>query len=74
VDETNDGMDWIGGIAAQNKFVSGTGLPFSDKISKVVTNSSTGQDEIQLDLSEQNITDGKLIVYKKKCSGGLSLV
>ena len=21
-------MDWIGGIAAQNKFVSGTGLPF----------------------------------------------
>jgi hypothetical protein len=20
-------MDWIGGIAAQNKFVSGTGLP-----------------------------------------------
>ena len=27
-------MDWIGGIAAQNKFVSGTGLPFPD--SKVV--------------------------------------
>jgi hypothetical protein len=23
-------MDWIGGIAAQNKFVSGTGLPFQD--------------------------------------------
>src|SRR5690349_1585464 len=23
-------MDWIGGIAAQNKFVSGTGLPFKD--------------------------------------------
>jgi hypothetical protein len=23
-------MDWIGGIAAQNKFVSGTGLPFDD--------------------------------------------
>ena len=23
-------MDWIGGIAAQNKFVSGTGLPFAD--------------------------------------------
>ncbi len=21
-------MDWIGGIAAQNKFISGTGLPF----------------------------------------------
>ncbi len=28
-------MDWIGGIAAQNKFVSGTGLPFDD--AKVVT-------------------------------------
>ena len=23
-------MDWIGSIAAQNKFVSGTGLPFED--------------------------------------------
>src|SRR5215216_3281574 len=23
-------MDWIGGIAAQNKFVSGTGLPFDN--------------------------------------------
>lgn len=23
-------MDWIGGIAAKNKFVSGTGLPFAD--------------------------------------------
>jgi hypothetical protein len=23
-------MDWIGGIAAQNKFKSGTGLPFAD--------------------------------------------
>jgi hypothetical protein len=23
-------MDWIGGITAQNKFVSGTGLPFDD--------------------------------------------
>lgn len=23
-------MDWIGTIAAQNKFVSGTGLPFED--------------------------------------------
>ena len=28
-------MDWIGGIAAQNKFVSGTGLPFEN--AKVVT-------------------------------------
>jgi hypothetical protein len=29
-------MDWIGGIAAQNKFVSGTGLLFKD--AQVVTN------------------------------------
>ena len=28
-------MDWIGSIAAQNKFVGGTGLPFAD--AKVVT-------------------------------------
>lgn len=28
-------MDWIGSIAAQNKFVSGTGLPFAD--ARVVT-------------------------------------
>ena len=28
-------MDWIGGIAAQNKFVSGTGLPFDN--ARVVT-------------------------------------
>jgi hypothetical protein len=28
-------MDWIGGIAAQNKFVSGTGLPFDS--AKVIT-------------------------------------
>lgn len=31
-------MDWIGGIAAQNKFVSGIGLPFAD--AKVVTHKS----------------------------------
>ena len=39
-------MDWIGGIAAQNKFVSGTGLPFADaKIvssEKLVTNGPFG--------------------------------
>lgn len=28
-------MDWIGGIAAKNQFVSGTGLPFND--ARVVT-------------------------------------
>jgi hypothetical protein len=39
-------MDWIGGIAAQNKFVSGTGLPFdSAKVvghKNVVTNGPFG--------------------------------
>jgi hypothetical protein len=42
-------MDWIGGIAAQNKFVGGTGLPFDDarvvssmNASKVVTNGPFG--------------------------------
>jgi hypothetical protein len=29
-------MDWIGSIAAQNKYVSGTGLPFNE--ARVVTN------------------------------------
>ena len=55
-------MDWIGGIAAQNKFVSGTGLPFDDarvvttKNSKpVVTNGPFG------DIKE---TIGGLIVVK----------
>jgi hypothetical protein len=40
-------MDWIGGIAAQNKFVSGTGLPFEDarvvKSNKAVTNGPFGE-------------------------------
>ncbi|MEJ7644213.1 MAG: YciI family protein [Chryseolinea sp.] len=39
-------MDWVGGIAAQNKFVSGTGLPFEDarvvKHNKIVTNGAFG--------------------------------
>ena len=40
-------MDWIGGIAAQNKFVSGTGLPFDDArvvgSNKMVTNGPFGE-------------------------------
>ena len=40
-------MDWIGGIAAQNKFVGGTGLPFADaKVvwpKNVVTNGPFGE-------------------------------
>lgn len=39
-------MDWIGNIAAQNKFVSGTGLPFDDakvvQSNKLVTNGPFG--------------------------------
>jgi hypothetical protein len=39
-------MDWIGGIAAQNKFVSGTGLLFDDarvvNSKKIVTNGPFG--------------------------------
>ncbi len=33
-------MDWIGGIAAQNKFISGTGLVFED--AHFVTKKATG--------------------------------
>src|SRR5687768_17381490 len=40
-------MDWVGGIAAQNKFVAGNGLPFEDaKVvshDKVVTNGPFGE-------------------------------
>ena len=43
-------MDWIGGIAAQNKYTSGTGLPFEDarvvttkNSQKVVTNGPFGE-------------------------------
>jgi hypothetical protein len=40
-------MDWIGSIAAQNKFVSGTGLPFDNarvvKSNKLVTNGPFGE-------------------------------
>ena len=43
-------MDWIGSIAAQNKFVSGTGLPFdgarvikTKDAKKIVTNGPFGE-------------------------------
>jgi hypothetical protein len=52
-------MDWIGGIAAQNKFGSGTGLPFEGARvvhhNKMVTNGPFG------DIKE---TIGGLIVVK----------
>ncbi|MDO3644088.1 MAG: YciI family protein [Mucilaginibacter sp.] len=40
-------MDWIGGIAAQNKFVAGTGLPFDTAkvvhYNNIVTNGPFGE-------------------------------
>ena len=40
-------MDWIGGITAKNKFVSGTGLPFADArvvgLNNMVTNGPFGE-------------------------------
>ena len=40
-------MDWIGGIAAQNKFSGGNGLPFEDsrvvQSNKMVTNGPFGE-------------------------------
>ncbi len=40
-------MDWIGGIAAQNKFVLGNGLPFDDarvvRHNNIVTNGPFGE-------------------------------
>jgi len=40
-------MDWIGGIAAQNKFVQGTGLRFEDsrvlRSKSIVTNGPFGE-------------------------------
>lgn len=40
-------MDWIDGIAAQNKFIGGNGLPFDDarvvKHNNVVTNGPFGE-------------------------------
>jgi hypothetical protein len=54
-------MDWIGGIAAQNKFVSGTGLLFDDakvvQSNKMVTNGPFG------DIKE---TIGGFVVVKAK--------
>src|SRR5215207_5287757 len=43
----NQTMDWIGGIAAQNKFIEGKGLPFEGSrvvwSNKVVTNGPFGE-------------------------------
>ncbi len=52
-------MDWIGGIAAQNKFVSGTGLPFDG--ARVVHSNGTVTNGPFGDIKE---TIGGIIVVK----------
>jgi hypothetical protein len=55
-------MDWIGGIAAQNKFVSGTGLPFED--ARVVTNKNAKKVVTNGPFGEIKETIGGLIIVK----------
>ena len=50
-------MDWIGGIVAKNKFVSGTGLPFAD--ARVVKTSN----------SKKVVTDGPFGDIKETIGG-----
>ncbi len=50
-------MDWIGGIVAKNKFVSGTGLPFAD--ARVVTTKN----------SKKVVTDGPFGDIKETIGG-----
>ena len=55
-------MDWIGGIAAQNKFVSGTGLPFDG--AKVVTSKNSKHVVTNGPFGDIKETIGGLIVIK----------
>ncbi len=55
-------MDWIQGIAAQNKFVSGTGLPFDD--ARVVTNKNSKKIVTNGPFGEIKETIGGFIVVK----------
>jgi hypothetical protein len=57
-------MDWIGGIAAQNKFVSGNGLPFED--SKVVVNRNSKSIVTNGPFGDIKETIGGYIVVKAK--------
>ena len=52
-------MDWIGGIAAQNKFVAGNGLPFEE--AKVVHHKNVGTNGPFGDIKE---TIGGYIIVK----------
>ena len=55
-------MDWIGGIAAQNKFVSGTGLPFKD--ARVVTKKGSKNIVTNGPFGDIKETIGGLIIVK----------
>jgi hypothetical protein len=55
-------MDWIGGIAAQGKFVSGTGLPFDD--AKVVMNKNSKKVVTNGPFGEIKETIGGMIIVK----------
>ena len=55
-------MDWIGGIAAQNKFTSGTGLPFDD--ARVVTNKSSNKVITNGPFGDVKETIGGFIIVK----------
>ena len=55
-------MDWIGGIAAQNKFVSGTGLSFND--ARVVTHKSSKKIITNGPFGEIKETIGGIIVVR----------
>lgn len=55
-------MDWIGGIAAQGKFVSGTGLPFDD--ARVVLNKHAKNVVTNGPFGEIKETIGGMIVVK----------
>lgn len=55
-------MDWIGGIAAQNKFVSGTGLPFDG--ARVVTTKNSQPMVTNGPFGDIKETIGGLIIVK----------
>src|SRR6187431_725166 len=55
-------MDWIGSIAAQNKFVSGTGLPFDN--ARVITASDKGKVVTNGPFGDIKETIGGIIVIK----------
>ena len=55
-------MDWIGGIAAQNKFVSGTDLPFDS--AKVITRKDSKSIVTNGPFGEIKETIGGFIVVK----------